>query len=225
MTSTNTATLKKLEYTLESFLQRVVALKGSRLRVLRGMNRLDDIARHSRFGVDIAEQMGEWFAEHNRLLTDEQMRPADVDRITGILGNIRRELRLSPDLSPAEQKIAAEIDRWGNADAGPRKIVLHRGPETPAPEKPVETDTITAFADMFRQLEMLLEAHRQGKQHILSVLESLLRSAKLQNNREAQMLAALIIYHLKLNGYKIQPYVKLLREAEPAFDKGVPHAE
>ena len=53
-----------------------------------------------------------------------------------------------------------------------------------------------------------------GKGHLLSVLDDALKKATLQDNEEALLLSAFMIYCLKQNGYKVEPYVKRLREAE-----------
>ena len=60
-----TRTLKSLEVVLESFLHRVVELKGERLTVLEGISRLDDIARQESTEKDFSTEVGDWFAEHN----------------------------------------------------------------------------------------------------------------------------------------------------------------
>jgi hypothetical protein len=222
-------TLKALETVLESFLHRAVRLKEGRLRVLDGINRLDDIARGFQQGGDLTQQMGGWFAEHNRWLKDQTLRPAEGNRIRDILGQIKREIRVSADSSPASNKIAAEIDRWNGlvtdrtmtapADQRPpsRKIVLKRGPETA--ESP-EPDSISKFALTLDRLGKLFKDISGNKGHLMSVLDDSLKSAAVQRNREALILSALIIYSLKQDGYKVEPFVKRLREAEAGL-KGV----
>ena len=173
-------------------------------------------------GTDITDQMGDWFATHNRWLTDSSLGTADVQRITGILGEFKKELRVSNESSPAEDKIRTEIDRW--SEAQPRispKLVLKRGPETKAPPVPVVAkDTIALFDSKLERLTAIYKDYCQGKQHLLSVADDLLRAAKLQRNKDALILSAFIIYYLKQNGYKVEPYVKKLKEAETIQSKG-----
>ncbi len=215
-------TLKSLETLLESFLERVAKSKERRLSVIEGINQLDDIARMSRLGTDTTDKMGDWFATHNRWLTDSTLKPADIVRITGILGEFKKELRVSNESSPAEDKIHTEIDRW--AETGSQispKLVLKRGPETKTPSpKPAATDTIALFDSKLERLVAVFKDHCQGKQHLLSVADDLLKAAKLQKNKDALILSGFIIYYLKQNGYKVEPYVKKLKEAETILKQG-----
>lgn len=226
-------TLKALEVVLESFLSRAVALKEERLQVLEGINRLDDIARVVHRGDDVTDEIGGWFAQHNRWVSDQSLRPADHGRISDILREIKRELRVSADSSPAVNKIAREIDRWGEiqrqtamptpsdrigsepsqpADrpAG-QKIVLKRGSEA---SQTGEVNSITRFDSTMTALTDLFRDFAGNKQHLMSVLDEALESAVRQTNKEALLLSALIIYYLRQNGYKTEPFVKRLKEAE-----------
>jgi hypothetical protein len=236
-------TLKALEVVLESFLARAVALKEERLKVLEGINRLDDIAREVHRGDDITDEIGGWFAEHNRWVSDETLRPGDHGRISEILKEIKRELRVSMDSSPAVSKIAQEIDRWGELQGqtsmsrqgdrlklspAPRteqstgtKVVLKRGSEA----RPAgETDSISMFAQDLDFLTRLFKDFSGDKQHLMSVLDEALKSAETQSSKEALLLSALIIYYLRQNGYKTGPYVKRLRAAERLQKGAVNHA-
>ncbi len=215
-------TFKSLENLLESFLDRVVAVKEQRLSVLEGINRLDDIARESSRGIDMTDNVGDWFAEHNQWLTDSSLRSADVDRINSILGEFKKELRPNPESSPAEDKIHTEIDRWSQSvpKTGP-KLVLKRGPEVKVPIPEPQTDTITLFDKKLERLVAVFKDSCGGKQHIMSVVDDLLTSAKVQTNKDALILSGFIIYYLKQNGYKVEPYVKRLKEAETLLSESV----
>ena len=229
----NLQTLKALEVVLESFLSRAVALKEERLQVLEGINRLDDIARVVHRGDDVTDEIGGWFARHNRWVNDETLRPADHGRISEILKEIKRELRVSADSSPAVNKIAREIDRWGELQKGtslkppadrtapPKeppaelpsggKMVLKRGAESSDSDQP---DSIALFGDSLDRMTRLFKDFSGNKQHLMSVLDEALKSAEIQSDKEALLLSALIIYYLRQNGYKTEPFVKRLKAAE-----------
>ena len=206
-------TLKRLEQTLESFLDRAVFVKADRIRVLSGINRLDDIARKAVDGDDPTDSIGHWFAEHNRLLSTGAFTPAEHSRISDILGDIRREIRVNEQSSPAVNKIATEIDRW-RKEYKPTgvKLVLKRGPEVA--ETTAEEPTIAKFHSELDRIVALFADSSNGKKHLLSVLDDTLKSATLQKNRDALILSGLLVYYLKLSGYKIDPFVKRLKEAE-----------
>ncbi len=210
-------TLESLESLLESFLERVVTLKENRLSVIEGINQLDDIARNVSSGDSLTDNIGEWFASHNRWLTEGNLKPVDVQRISGILGEIRKELHLASGVTPARRKIETEIDRWQQTQQElTHRVVLKRGPEAAADEA-AETDTITLFDKKLEYLANLYKDHAGNKKHILTVLDDLLKAAKVQANKDALILSALIIYYLKHNGYKVEPYVRKLKEAETNF--------
>ena len=213
-----TETLRSLESVLESFLERAVALKENRLLVLDGINRLDDIARGFQTGSDLTEEIGGWCADHSRWLEEPSLRAVDQNRIGQILGAIRHEIGAVPDATPARTKIVREIDRWDDKlETSRQKLTLRRGPEEATVQAPDQSDTISLFNNMLERLSGLFVDTAHNKQHILSVLDDALKSASMQQNRDALLLSAFIIYYLKLNRYKVEPYVKRLREAETSM--------
>ena len=216
--------LRKLEQVLESFLDRAVALKENRLQVLGGIDRLDDIARGLSGGDDLSEDVGNWFAEHNRWLTDDVLRPADRNRIGEILTHIQHDISPEDDSATAAMtKIRSEIDRWSGAvsrgEAQP--VTLKRGAETAGS---AAEDSIGRFRTVFSRMENLLADMTAGKAHILSVLDEALKKADVQRDKEALILSGLIIYYLKQQRYKVEPYVRRLKEAERRQERSGRHA-
>ena len=209
-----TQTLKELEQVLESFLDRVVRLKGHRLDVLSGINRLDDIARGVKTGPELTEDVGNWFADHNTWLDEEALRPADRKRIGEILGTIGKELGPVTESTPEIEKIYSEIKRWTETmrPGGP-SLTLKRGPEV-APAAQPTADRIQAFAATLDRIRDMYADMAGSSKHILSILDDSLKKATLQRDKEALILSAAVIYYLKQNGYKVEPYVKRLKEAE-----------
>lgn len=217
-------TLTSLESLLESFLDKAVALKEDRLRVLDGINRLDDIARGFSTGADFTDEMGGWLAQHSEWLKSPGLRPADQNRIREILVSIKHELQQGTEVTPARVKISHEIDRISGTSGLPRqdqrsdqKLVLKRGAEQ---IKAAEEDTITLYANILTRLQAMFHDMSANKAHILTLLDDALKSARYQQNKDALLLSASIIYYLKLNRYKVDPYVKRLKEAEALFDGG-----
>jgi hypothetical protein len=227
--------LVQLEQVLEAFLDRVVTFKEPRLRVLEGINRLDDIARTTEDSLEMTDRIGEWFAANNPLLNEKRLRAADVNRISGILGEIRSRLDLTDEAPPAMHKISSEIERWKHAASGEReKIVLRRGPEQmsqpapaphPAPTAPDDSDSIARFERFFEHAHNLFKDFSGNKKHLLSALDDSLLAATVGKNKDALILSAFIIYYLKQNGYKVEPFVKRLKKAEELIKGGLSHAE
>ncbi len=219
-----TASLQSLESLLETFLDRVVFLKEKKLNVLDGINRLDDIGAMVNSGTDVTDDIGNWFAEHNKWLSDRTLKDTELNRITGMLSKIKREIKIDADSSMAHQKISSEIDRWNSKKEHTAPIIkLKRPPETVTPE-PVLTpnsDTISLFVKRLSKMTALFMDYSNSKNHILSVLEDLLQKASTETSKDALILSAFIIYYLKQNGYKVEPYVRKLKEAETLYKKGM----
>ena len=204
--------LKKLEELLESFLAKAVLVKEERLEVLDGINRLDDIARMTEGGNGLIEPMGRWFAEHDHWLKESSLKPADINRIGGILSRIKSEIEPAVKSSPAAGKIRSEMDRWApTKTAASRKLVLKRGPE-------VADNTYESSTSLFdKQLERIVAIYKDlagSHEHVLSALDDALKSAELQKNKDALILSGAIIYYLKQNRYLVDPYVRRLKQAE-----------
>lgn len=212
-----TETLKSLEIVLESFLDRAVTRKEERLRIVSGLSRLDDIASGLRHGMDLTDEAGEWFARHRTWLTDETLRPSDRDRVTRLLDNLKEALADQTPGTPAAGKIAREIDHWQKVKTGSTKLVMKRGPEQAPVTK--EVDAVNGFlAALDKARGVVIDESGTGR-HLLSILDDTLNAAKIQQNRDALLLAGFLIYFLRLQGYLVAPYVSRLKEAEQAVRK------
>ena len=213
--------LQSLEKLLESFLERAVAAKGRRLEILGGINRLDDIARASQNGRDVIESIGEWFADQGDWLERNGLRHSDLGKLDRILAAIDSSLSLSDDPSPAASKIRSELERWSRVTkSASRKLVLKRGPETAEPA----ADSVVVFGKLLGRLASRYDDLSRSKKHLLSGLDDSLRSAQIQKSKDALLLSAFIIYYLKQNGYKVDPYVRRLKEAEALIREERQHA-
>jgi hypothetical protein len=235
--------LKSLENLLENFLERAVKLKQNQLQNLGSINRLDEIARRMDIRGDFTEEIGNWFAEHNSWLEGHRYKQTEENRIQAIFEQIRQKLSDRDLNSPAENKIRTEIDRWERSIKESRKLVLKRGPETARPYSPARpadqvkptpapslmptgtyesaepvAASIARFDLLFKHLGGMFADLAVNRAHLLSVLDDALKKAEAQKNKEALILSALIIYYLKLDGNKISPYVRRLKEAEKSFE-------
>lgn len=215
-----TGSIKPLETLLESFLDRIVKLKEHRLSVLEGLNSLDDILNQTTDGLDITDELGDWFGEHSQWLTEKNLKPADVDRIGSMLSDIKNKIKTRNRMSPADDKISSEIDRWDDKmQKTAPKLTLVRKAENQFVQPEPEIDTISLFISKLSKLTSLFMDYVGDKQHIMTILDDLLKSAQIQKNKDALILSGFIIYYLKQNGYKVGPYVKKLKEAETLIGK------
>lgn len=208
--------LKFLESLLENFLERTVKIKENQLHTLGGINRLDNITRRVDLNTDFTEEIGNWFAQYNNLLRENRLKPAESNRISALLNQIRNQLETGEESSPATEKIRSEINRWNETIKPTGKIILKRNPETAPPAQSIAA-SIARFNDVFKHIQDMYNDISGSRAHLLSVLDDSLQKAEKQNNKEALILSALIIYYLKLDKYKVSPYVQRLKEAEKSF--------
>jgi len=208
-------TLQSLERLVESFLERALDLKENRLAVLDGMNRLDDLAQACRGGSDVSPQVSEWFEEHHSWLSEGRFRPGDVRRVERMLSEIEESVKAATASSDKE-RIDVEIERWRETSrSAVRRMTLKRGPEQRSEQVPA--DSITQFGRLLARTSGLFVELSGDKKHLMSTLNKAIEIAAAQKSNEALLLSACIIYYLKQNGYKVEPYVKRLREAEKQF--------
>jgi hypothetical protein len=199
-------TLKKLEATLERFLDKVVASEGDRVDIFGGIDSLDDIARDSLKGRLINRQLGRWFARHNRLVDNAKLEETEVSSIANLLGEIRAGLDSN---DPETRKLSEEIERWKDKGIVPkRKLVLKLKSEK-------QDQTITdKFRGLLKQEKDYLDFEQKSSDHLLTILDDVLKSADAKEDTMFIHLAGSIIYFLKMNGYKVEPFVKRLKEIE-----------
>ncbi len=220
-------TLKSLEVLVESFLTRAVALKDTRLAVLDGLNRLDDLTRACSEGDDVGDQVADWIAKRQDWAQTGRLRPGDISRVDNMLQDISTRLRSRNSLSPAQQKVTEVIDQWRRRDgqAG-GKVTLRRGPEAASDDTPpaAPVDSIRLFNEVLENSVGLFGELAHGRGHLLSVLDDSLRKALVQKSKQALLLSAFIIYYLRLGGYKVGPYVERLKQAEKVLKEAKAHA-
>jgi hypothetical protein len=203
---TRLETLEKLEATLEGFLSRIVDANRDRLTLAKAIGSLDDIARDSLRGRRVNSRLGAWFAKNSSLMEDGNVAGSNIETISNLLGKIETGL---DNADPESKKLAEEINRWRAKGTIPgRKLIL----------KTRSGDGSIGIADKYRELlnkeaEYFGEIH-DGKRHLLSILDDVLKSANAKEDLMYIHLAGSIIYYLKMKGYKVGPFVKRLKEIE-----------
>ncbi len=199
-------TLKKLETTLEKFLGRAVDTETARLENFQSIDLLDDIARDSMKGRFINNRLGSWFARNNELLSNKNMKEFEISAIANLLNDIQSAM----DPSDAEtQKLAEEIDHWKEQGIAPkRKLVLKMKGET------AELSITEKFMELLKKEAELLEFDPNKGEHLLTILDDVLKSADAKEDPMFVHLAASIIYFMRMHGYKVGPFVKRLKEIE-----------
>lgn len=199
-------TLKKLEATLEHFLTSVADLESSQIETLGSIAALDDIARDSLKGRYINNRLGDWMAKNRMMVNEGRLKKTAISEVGNLLSDIKSGLDTS---DPEAKKLADEIGSWFSKRIVPgRRLVLSRPPEMP------DTELANKFSDLMkRELEEVVY-HLEKGDHILSMLDDILKSAETKIDPIYLHLAGSIIFFLKNSGYKIEPYVKRLKSLE-----------
>ncbi|UCD16526.1 MAG: hypothetical protein JSV44_08650 [Candidatus Zixiibacteriota bacterium] len=198
--------LRKLEATLEHFIARMLDTEASRIETYKNINTLDEIARDSRRGRHVYSRLGDWLARNSLTVHKERLKHEDISRIGSLFNDIQNGLDTA---DPESKKLSDEIDRWRARGFVPkRKLILKM-------KLPVQTTSIAdRFAELLKKENEYFALESQRSPHLLSVLDEALKSAAAKEDRMYIHLAGAIIYYLKMNGYKIGPYVKRLKEIE-----------
>lgn len=204
-------TLKKLETILENFLDKAVDMEKERLETIKAVEALSDINRESLRGRYVNNRLGDWFARHREPLAASRFSESELTTIGNLLSSIRSGLDAG---DPETVKLADQIDHWRRKGVVPkRKLIL----KMPAREGQPETDDrLNRFLDMLARQQKYLGSGEFDGIHILSILEDTLKAAEAKVDPMYLHLAGSLVYFLKINGYKVAPFARRLREIEKA---------
>ncbi len=199
-------TLLKLETILEDFLDRAADAGLERVSAGKSIEALGTIANESLRGRFVSNRLGDWLAKNKVRLNENRFDANGLVTIGTYLQDIRTGL---DEDDPETEKLQEEIDHWKEMGAKPRKkLVLHRGPEID------EANITEKFLKIAKTQFELLEYYKDKKMHLLSMLDDTLKAAEAKTDPAYLHLAGSLIYFLKINGYKVDPYVKKLKTLE-----------
>lgn len=199
---TRSELLDRLEGSLTRLVEGMLADKGRSLTFLTQLDRLDDIGIDMTRGVDVDARLAGFFADNGAWLTDNDLTAAQKGRAGTLLEEIRAMLAARPD--EEGQKLEREADEWSRLlGIRPQRLTLKALRE--------EASLSDRFHALLRreadEVNMLLSE----REHLMTCLDDVLSSAELKRDRMHHHLAASLIYFLKLEGYKVEPYVRRLR--------------
>jgi hypothetical protein len=193
-----------------------IDLESESPETFRSIDTLDDIARDSFRGRFINNQLGNWFARNTEFLSKGKLKDGEISAIANLLGDIKSGL---DDNDPETRKLSEEIERWREKGVIPkRKLILKMKAREDEP------DITEKFAALLKKEENYFQFEQADADHLLSSLDDVLKSAEAKEDTMFIHLAASIIYYLKMNHYKVGPFVKKLREIE-IRKLGMPHAD
>ena len=195
-------TLNRLESHLTRLIDGMLERKADQVNFLLGLNQLDDILRLHEQGKPVADKTARFLADYQGWQDKEALTPAQRKRLSEFLGDLFQRLHEGSD--PDGRKLAEEVKEWLRAMGdGAFRLVLKR----PKEQMPLAECFRDLMARESRELDALIAQH----DHLLTVLDDLLKSAETKTDTIYRHLAASVIYFLQMEGYKVEPYVKRLR--------------
>lgn len=196
-------TINRLESQLDALLVGLIDRRKDQVDFLIGLNRLDDILLEQQAGRDQTEQLGMFLGRYQNWLDSDKLKNGQRARVSTLLSEFLPLYIGRDDLEGI--KISDEIRQWlrvlGN---GSIKLTVKS-----AVNQGSLSDNYRALLKREHdEMEMLFER----SDHLLGVLDDLLKSAEAKPDLMYQHMAASIIYYLRLDGYKIDPYIERLRK-------------
>ena len=201
------AVLKRLESTLESFLSRAVESEKGKIEALHSLETLEEMARDSLKGRHIGNRLGDWLARNQSAFQHDRFSAEDLTFVGNLLSDIRSGL---DGADPESVKLSEEIGRLREKGVIPkRKLILKMKSRSTE-----EDDLLGKFVELSKREAEYVGSGLFHQRHLLSVLDDVLKSAAAKEDRMYVHLAGSIIYFLKMKGYRVEPFVKRLKEIE-----------
>ena len=196
------ATIERMETRLVQLVDGLLAQKSDRMEFLIGLNRLDDILIDHRNGQPITEALTGFLNDLRHWRNDNVLQPAQRKRLSGFLSETFQALMEATDADG--MKLAEEVKEWlREMGGGAFRLTLKRPKE--------QTSLNDRFSSLIERESVELKMLLSQYDHLLTCLDDVLKSAEAKSDPMYRHLAASIIYYLKIEGYKIDPYVKRLR--------------
>jgi len=195
-------TIDRLEYSLSRLVDNMLVGKESQIDFLIGLNQLDDILVDLTQGKNVTGRLAQFLTNHRTWPDDGGLDASQKRRLGELLGGLSQALMTRSDGDSL--KLANEVNEWSQR-FGNRAVRLTL---KASKEEASLADRFHALLHReSEEMNMLLSEH----DHLLTGLDDLLSSAEAKSDRMYEHLAASLIYFLRLEGYKVDPYVKRLR--------------
>lgn len=210
---TRSELLHGLEQSLTRLVDGMLVDKGRSIEFLTRLDRLDDIAVDMARGINADARLAGFFADNTPWLLDEDLTTAQKGRAGTLFAEITDLLAARTDEEGL--KLGREADEWSRAMGGrPLRLVLRATRE--------EASLSDRFHALLRREAEEVNMLLAEREHLMTCLDDVLSSAELKRDRMHHHLAASLIYFLKMEGYKVEPYVRRLRRVTEILEKEKP---
>jgi hypothetical protein len=197
-----TEIINRLEDRLARLIGGVLAKKESQINFLVGLNQLDDILISLHEGQPVIDDLTRFLSRHRVWLEDGSLDNSQRKRLGVFLSSLNQELLDRDDTD--HFKLVEEIREWSQRlGTGSLKLTFKSSGE--------QASLADRFYSLLRRESEEMNMLLTERGHLLTCLDDILSSAESKNDKMYQHLAASLIYFLKLEGYKADPYIKRLR--------------
>lgn len=201
MTS-NLQTLEHLESGLTHLVDSMLDQMGERREFLLEISRLDDLWHATEIGHADASAISSFIRKNRPRWQVEKMTAQQRKLLGSYLGCMYPRLAISGDLASAET--AEEAKEWlKTLGQGAFRLTL----KAPKDETPLTERFQLLLRRELDELNFLLDKH----DHLFTCLDDVLTTAEIRHDRTYQHLAASMVYFLRQEGFKVDPYVQRLR--------------
>lgn len=195
----------RLKTSLEALVEGVLAEKKDQIDFMIGLNLLDDVLADLNRGREIADKLAIFIGRHRYWIQSDFLNGNQKERLSRILMPLCHALQTHDD--PDNVKLREELGEWlrflGHKSF---KLIL----KSPGEEISLSSRFSLLLKRETEELDSLLSRH----DHLMTCLDDLLKSAECKEDKLYQHLSASLIYFLKREGYKVDPYVKRLRQTQ-----------
>jgi len=198
-----TGSSTKLRAELVHLIETTLEKKRPQIDFLIKLNHLDDVLGNIHHQRPFISDLSEFLHANHQWLDKDGLTPVQKKRTAAILREIHGAISGTDDIEVS--KTAETVQQWLYVlGDGKFKLVLKR---------PVESESI---ADRFvRHLEREAEEMRhllERNDHIMTALNELLDLADSKTDPIYHHMAASLIYYLRLEGYRVDPYITKLKK-------------
>lgn len=196
------ATIERLESRLVRLIDGMLARKSDQMEFLIGLNRLDDILLVLKKGKPVNNWVTLFLNDYGYWRDGNVLNRAQKKRLGSFLADLHQNLLEYGDADSL--KLAEEVKEWlRSIGDGAFRLTLKR----PKEQASLMDRFRTLISRESEEVNMLMAR----SDHLLTCLDDVLKSAEAKSDPMYRHLAASMIYFLKLEGYKVDPYVKRLR--------------
>jgi len=198
-------TLDRLEARLNHLIDGMLTRRSYQIDFLIGLNHLDDILLDLAEKHSVTESLPQFLSQHQHWLANGYLDINQKNRLGQFLSPLIEGLINREDNE--HFKLAGEIKEWSHRlGTGSYHFALRSSGE----QVPLADRYNSLLKREAEEMDILLSE----REHLLTCLDDILFMAENREDKMYQHMAASLIYFLKTEGYRVDPYIKRLRKVQ-----------